>query len=278
MGDAQDPDGRLLPGGRVSEEHLPPAASIVFRDVGKLFGTHQVLSGITAHVPRGATVAILGSSGSGKSTLVRCVNHLETVQAGEITVGDVGIRPEGLWRAGRHLSERQIARYRTDIGMVFQSFNLFHHLNVLKNLIEAPIGVLGWSREKAIERARDLLRRVDLPEKEEAYPNRLSGGQQQRIAIARALMMEPSIMLFDEPTSALDPELTEEVLKVIKDLALGGRTSLIVTHELSFARDVASHVMVLDQGRLIEFGAAVEVFARPKSERTQRFFQSAGLR
>jgi len=252
-------------------------AAITFRSVGKSFGKNQVLHEVSAVVPRGATVAVLGSSGSGKSTLVRCVNQLETFEAGEIIVGDVSLTPNGAVRGSRRLTEGQLAKYRTGIGMVFQSFNLFQHLNVLKNLIEAPIGVLGWSQDKAVGRARELLAKVGLPDKEEAYPYRLSGGQQQRIAIARALMMEPSIMLLDEPTSALDPELTAEVLNVIKGLALGGRTSLIVTHELSFARDVASHVMMLDHGRVTEFGPAMEIFTRPSSERSKRFFDSAGL-
>ncbi|RDJ26739.1 amino acid ABC transporter ATP-binding protein [Bosea caraganae] len=258
-----------------TSEAAKPA--ITFLGLSKFFGQLQVLHDVSAVVPQGATVAVLGSSGSGKSTLVRCVNRLETFQGGEIIVGDVRLTPDGAVHGSRKLSDRQVATYRTDIGMVFQSFNLFQHLNVLKNLIEAPVGVLGWSKDKAIERARDLLAKVGLPDKEEAYPSRLSGGQQQRIAIARALMMEPSIMLFDEPTSALDPELTGEVLNVVKALALGGRTSLIVTHELAFARDVASHVMVLDHGRVTEFGPAAEVFGQPKSERTKRFFQSAGL-
>jgi ABC-type histidine transport system ATPase subunit len=251
--------------------------AIALGEVVKFYGDQKVLDGITAAIPRGATVAVLGSSGSGKSTLVRCVNHLEPIAKGSIAVGDVTIAPDGLHRGGRRLSERQVAQFRTGIGMVFQSFNLFQHLTVMKNLIEAPIGVLRWSRAKAVQRAEELLAKVGLPEKADAYPARLSGGQQQRVAIARALMMEPSIMLFDEPTSALDPELTEEVLRVVKDLALGGRTSLIVTHELNFARDVASHVMVLDHGRITEFGPTAEVFANPRSERTRRFFQSAGL-
>jgi ABC-type polar amino acid transport system ATPase subunit len=256
---------------------IEAAPAITFRSLSKSYGQHKVLHEISAAIPRGATVAVLGSSGSGKSTMVRCVNQLETFQGGEIVVGDVQLTPTGVMRGTQRLTDRQVAKYRTDIGMVFQSFNLFQHLNVLKNLIEAPVGVLGWSRDKAVAKARDLLSKVGLPDKEEAYPNNLSGGQQQRIAIARALMMEPSIMLFDEPTSALDPELTAEVLNVVKGLALGGRTSLIVTHELAFARDVASHVMVLDHGRITEFGSANEIFTRPSSERTRRFFESAGL-
>lgn len=250
---------------------------IDFRNVRKAFGKLEVLKGITAAIPKGATVAVLGSSGSGKSTLVRCINNLEKLTEGEIQVADVILGAKGVYRDGRKLSEPRVAHYRTDIGMVFQSFNLFRHLTVLKNLIEAPMGVLRQSRAEATENAMDLLRKVGLPEKADAYPHNLSGGQQQRIAIARSLMMRPSIMLFDEPTSALDPELTGEVLNVVRDLAIGGRTSLIVTHELTFARDVASHVMVLDHGLLTEFGPAAEVFAAPKSERTQRFFQSAGL-
>jgi ABC-type histidine transport system ATPase subunit len=253
------------------------AVCIDFREVRKSFGALEVLKGITAAIPKGATVAVLGSSGSGKSTLVRCVNHLEKISGGEIRVLDVTLASREVRRNNQRLSERKIARYRADIGMVFQSFNLFQHMTVLRNLIEAPMGVLRLSRQEAVERARDLLDKVGLLEKIDAYPRNLSGGQQQRIAIARALMMNPSIMLFDEPTSALDPELTGEVLKVVRNLAIGGRTSLIVTHEMTFARDVASHVMVLDNGVLTEFGAAAEVFSNPKSDRTRRFFQSAGM-
>lgn len=258
-----------------AQENAPTLISL--EGLEKSFGALPVLKGVTAKIPTGAIVAILGSSGSGKSTMVRCINHLEKVTGGRIVVGDVSVEADGLKRDGKKLSEKEIARFRTDIGMVFQSFNLFQHQNVLKNLIEAPIGVLRWPREKAVEKARALLAKVGLPDKEASYPNQLSGGQQQRVAIARSLMLEPSIMLFDEPTSALDPELTEEVLKVIKDLALEGRTSLIVTHEMSFARDVATHVMVLDQGQISEFGPTAEVFANPSSERTRRFFQSAGM-
>ena len=251
--------------------------AISFRSVGKYFGQNQVLNDISIEIPNGSIVAVLGSSGSGKSTLVRCINRLENFENGEIKVGDVSLKPDGVSRHDRQLNDAQIAKYRTGIGMVFQSFNLFQHMNVIKNLIEAPIGVLGWNRQKALIRARQLLTQVGLSEKEEAYPNQLSGGQQQRVAIARSLMMEPDIMLLDEPTSSLDPELTAEVLNVIKSLALHGRTSLIVTHEIGFARDVASHVIVLDQGRLTEFDLAEKVFNNPRSERTKRFFESAGL-
>lgn len=259
------------------DQHDNSPAAIVFKTVSKSYGHFQVLHDVSASIPQGATVAVLGSSGSGKSTLVRCVNRLEEFQGGEIHVGNTCLSGSGVTRDGRRLTERQIAQYRTKIGMVFQSFNLFHHMNVLENMIEAPVGVLRLRRADAIAKARDLLGRVGLPDKEDAYPNKLSGGQQQRIAIARSLMMEPSILLFDEPTSALDPELKEEVLRVIRELAIAGRTSLIVTHELAFAREVSSHVLVLDRGRVIEFGTAKEVFANPASERTRRFFQSAGV-
>jgi ABC-type polar amino acid transport system ATPase subunit len=257
------------------DEYTSPA--IIFKSLSKSYGGVRVLHEVSASIPQGAAVAVLGSSGSGKSTLVRCVNRLEQIQSGEIHVGNTCITSSGVVREGRQLSERQIASFRTKIGMVFQSFNLFHHMNVIENMIEAPIGVLRWRRDDAIAKARDLLTRVGLSDKEEAFPNKLSGGQQQRIAIARSLMMEPSILLFDEPTSALDHELKEEVLLVIKELAIAGRTSMIVTHELAFAREVASHVLMLDHGRVMEFGPSEEVFTNPKSDRTKRFFQSGGL-
>jgi ABC-type polar amino acid transport system ATPase subunit len=245
--------------------------SVKFEGVQKCFGTLEVLRDLSLEVAAGATVAILGPSGSGKSTLVRCVNHLEPIQGGRILVGDTAITSDGLVRDGARLSQREVARFRTKTGMVFQSFNLFPHFTVLQNIIESPVGVLRWSRQQAVERATELLAKVNLEDKAGAYPAMLSGGQQQRVAIVRSLMMDPDVMLFDEPTSALDPELIGEVLKVIKDLALKGRTSIIVTHELGFAREVADKVIFMDKGRVVEEGSARDVLDNPREERTRAF-------
>jgi ABC-type polar amino acid transport system ATPase subunit len=202
---------------------------------------------------------------------VRCLNWLERIQDGRITVGGTIITARGPLRGDRPMSAREVAAFRTRIGLVFQSFNLFPHLTVLGNLIEAPVGVLGWRRADAVAKAMDLLERVNLAEKAGEYPARLSGGQQQRVAIARALMMDPPFMLFDEPTSALDPELTGEVLKVISGLAIRGRTSVIVTHEVGFAREVADWVVIMDAGRVIEEGSPADVLDNPASERARAF-------
>ena len=239
--------------------------------VHKRFGPLEVLRGVDLVVPGSSTVAIIGPSGSGKSTLVRCINYLERIQGGTISVGPVTISAQGLERGGRKLSGRDIARYRTSIGMVSQSFNLFPHLTVMGNIIEAPTGVLGWSRKDAIEKASALLRQVNLADKADAYPATLSGGQQQRVAIVRSLIMDPKIMLFDEPTSALDPELTGEVLRVIRDLAIGGRTAIIVTHELRFAREVSSHVVFMEGGGIVEEGPPEQVLGDPRETRTRAF-------
>ena len=249
----------------------PPDAVIRLEQVHKRFGRLEVLRGIDLAVPDRATTALIGPSGSGKSTLVRCINHLERIQSGAIRVGDATITAAGIERDGQRLSASGVARYRAGIGMVFQSFNLFPHLTVLGNVVEAPIGVLGWSREVAVDKAMALLRQVNLADKAEAYPGTLSGGQQQRVAIVRALIMDPRVMLFDEPTSALDPELTGEVLRVIRDLALGGRTAIIVTHELRFAREVASHVVFMDGGLIVEEGPPQQVLVAPREERTKSF-------
>jgi polar amino acid transport system ATP-binding protein len=249
----------------------PPDAVIRLEQVHKRFGRLEVLRGIDLTVPDRATTALIGPSGSGKSTLVRCINHLERIQGGAIRVGDATITAAGIERGGQRLSARAVARYRAGIGMVFQAFNLFPHLTVLGNVIEAPLGVLGWSREAAETKALALLRQVNLADKARDYPATLSGGQQQRVAIVRALIMDPRIMLFDEPTSALDPELTGEVLRVIRDLALGGRTAIIVTHELRFAREVASHVVFMDGGVIVEEGPPQQVLAAPREERTRSF-------
>ncbi len=248
-----------------------PEPVIRLEQVHKRFGTLEVLRGVDLLVPPSSTLAIIGPSGSGKSTLVRCINYLERIQGGTITVGDVAITAKGVENAKGRLSGRQIARYRTGIGMVSQSFNLFPHLTVMGNIIEAPIGVLGWSRDDATDRAGALLRKVNLEDKADAYPATLSGGQQQRVAIVRSLIMDPKIMLFDEPTSALDPELTGEVLRVIRDLAIGGRTAIIVTHELRFAREVSSHVVFMEGGGIVEQGSPEQVLGNPREPRTQAF-------
>jgi polar amino acid transport system ATP-binding protein len=246
-------------------------AGITIEAVFKSFGALTVLNGIDLSFRPGQTTAVLGPSGSGKSTLVRCINWLEGIQDGRITVGDTAITARGPLIGNRAMRAGEIARFRTRIGLVFQSFNLFPHLTVLGNLIEAPIGVLSQPRGEVVARAMDLLERVNLAEKAGSYPARLSGGQQQRVAIARALMMDPPFMLFDEPTSALDPELTGEVLKVIGDLAIRGRTSVIVTHEIGFARDVADWVVIMDGGRVVEEGPPAAVIDKPEAERARAF-------
>ena len=248
-----------------------PDAVIRLANVHKRFGALEVLRGVDLVVPGSSTLAIIGPSGSGKSTLVRCINYLERIQDGTISVGPVTITPAGPQRAGHRLSGREIARYRSAIGMVSQSFNLFPHLTVMGNIIEAPTGVLGMSRRDAIDKAMGLLRQVNLDDKAGAYPATLSGGQQQRVAIVRSLMMDPKIMLFDEPTSALDPELTGEVLRVIRDLAIGGRTAIIVTHELRFAREVSSHVVFMEGGGIVEEGPPAQVLGEPREARTRGF-------
>jgi len=252
----------------------PPDPAIRFEKVVKRFGPLEVLRGVDLAVPGSSTIAIIGPSGSGKSTLVRCINHLERIQGGAIRVGEVTITADGLESGGRRLSGREIARHRTGIGLVSQSFNLFPHLTVMGNIVEAPTGVLRWPRAEAVDKAMALLRKVNLEDKANAYPATLSGGQQQRVAIVRSLIMDPPIMLFDEPTSALDPELTGEVLRVIRDLAIGGRTAIIVTHELRFAREVASHVVFMEEGRIVEEGPPEQVLGVPREARTRVFVNS----
>ncbi len=237
----------------------------------KSFASHEVLKGVSLAAREGDVVAIIGGSGSGKSTMLRCINFLETPSAGTIEIGGEAV----LMRAdGAPSDRRQIERLRQSLGMVFQSFNLWTHKTILENLIEVPVHVLKMPRAEAEARARKLLARVGLAEKEGAYPAFLSGGQQQRAAIARALCMEPKAMLFDEPTSALDPELVGEVLQVIRGLAEEGRTMILVTHEMKFAREVASHVIYLHNGVIEEEGPPSEIFGSPRSERLQKFLKS----
>ncbi|MFF0497984.1 amino acid ABC transporter ATP-binding protein [Nocardia aobensis] len=239
--------------------------------VCKNFGALQVLQGVSLEVARGQVMCLIGPSGSGKSTFLRCINHLERVNAGRLYVdGDlVGYRERG----GKlyELRPRESARQRRDVGMVFQHFNLFPHRTALANVVEAPIHVKKISRSKAVARARELLDRVGLADKADAYPAQLSGGQQQRVAIARALAMDPKLMLFDEPTSALDPELVGEVLTVMRELAQSGMTMVVVTHEMGFAREVADQLVFMDGGVVVEAGNPREVLANPQHERTQAF-------
>jgi polar amino acid transport system ATP-binding protein len=242
-------------------------------DVRKRFGSLEVLRGVDLELPAGRTTAIIGPSGSGKSTLVRCINHLEPIQGGEIRIGEHRITPAGVMATNRLLTSREVARFRAGIGMVFQSFNLFPHMSVIENIIEAPVGVLGRKRGDVVDEAMEFLEKVNLAEKADSFPAHLSGGQQQRVAIVRSLLMHPAIMLFDEPTSALDPELTGEVLKVIRDLAIGGRTSVIVTHELGFAKEVASKVVFMDAGQVAEEGTPEQILQNPASERAVAFLR-----
>ncbi len=228
----------------------------------KSFGRHEVLSGVDLTVAEHEVVCLIGASGSGKSTLLRCVNLLESIDAGSIAL------------AGERISgSRDVNAVRRRIGIVFQSYNLFPHMSVLRNVTLAPRGVLGLSRAEAEERAVALLDRFGLADRRSEYPDRLSGGQQQRVAIVRALAMQPELMLFDEVTSALDPELVAEVLSVIRELAAGGMTMVLATHEMSFARDIANRVCFLDDGRILEQGPPEQIFTDPREERTQRFLQ-----
>jgi len=240
-------------------------------DVQKRFGRLEVLKGVSLDVGKGETVCIIGPSGSGKTTYIRCVNHLEKIDGGRIEVNGqlIGYREKN----GELIedSERSIAKQRTQIGMVFQRFNLFPHKTALENVIEAPVHVLGTPKAQAIDEAQELLRRVGLLGKRDTYPGKLSGGQQQRVAIARALAMKPALMLFDEPTSALDPEVIGEVLEVMEELAHAGMTMIVVTHEMGFARVAADRVVMMDDGRIIEEGTPEQLFDAPESDRTKQF-------
>jgi polar amino acid transport system ATP-binding protein len=236
-------------------------AAIEFRLVNKWFGKLHVLRDVSLQVETGEVVVVCGPSGSGKSTLIRCVNGLESIQSGEVIV--LG---QPLSRPGVRLSE-----LRSEVGMVFQAFNLYPHMTALENIVLAPVKVKGISRAEAEKMAMALLERVGIPDKAHAYPAHLSGGQQQRVAIARALAMQPRIMLFDEPTSALDPEMINEVLEVMTDLAREGMTMVVVTHEMGFAKRVSHRIIFMDEGQVIEEGKPETFFAAPKSERTKLF-------
>jgi polar amino acid transport system ATP-binding protein len=247
---------------------------VAIRSVSKNFGEFQALNRVSLDVSAGEVLCLIGASGSGKTTLLRCINQLTSTDSGGIWLDGelLGVREEG----GRlhRLTERQIARQRLKTGMVFQRFNLFPHKTALENITEGPVQVQGRKPEEARAEAMELLARVGLAAKADAYPSQLSGGQQQRVAIARALAMKPMLMLFDEPTSALDPELVGEVLTVMKELARSGMTMMVVTHELGFAREVADTVVYMDHGAIVESGPAAEVLGKPREVRTQSFLSA----
>ena len=258
----------------VTKETAPGQAMVRADGIVKNYGKLSVLDGMDLEVEAGEVVCLIGPSGSGKSTFLRCINHLEGIDGGRMWVDG---KVMGYDIKGTRLHEQkdiQICRSRAEIGMVFQHFNLFPHMTVLENLIEAPRLVLREKKPVVVGRALKLLAKVGLADKAGAYPRQLSGGQQQRVAIARALCMEPKLMLFDEPTSALDPELVGDVLQVMKDLALSGMTMVVVTHEMNFARDVADRVVFMADGRIVEQGPARQVITNPQHERTKAFLSS----
>jgi polar amino acid transport system ATP-binding protein len=261
----------FLKGARPMANYGDRVAMVRADNVHKSFGPLKVLKGITLEVKTGEVMCLVGPSGSGKSTFLRCINHLEQISAGRLYVQDelVGYHERG----GRlhEMRAREVNRQRESIGMVFQRFNLFPHMTALENIIEAPIRVRKHSKSEAVGHGRALLAQVGLADKERAYPAQLSGGQQQRVAIARALAMEPKLMLFDEPTSALDPELVGEVLDVMKDLAKGGMTMIVVTHEMGFAREVGDSLVFMDAGVVVESGRPRDVLANPQEDRTKAF-------
>ncbi|WP_415901176.1 ABC transporter ATP-binding protein [Neptuniibacter sp. QD29_5] len=249
--------------------------ALEIQDLHKSYGSLEVIKGISLQAEVGDVISILGSSGSGKSTFLRCLNLLESPSAGSISFASEPLKlkqtkDEGLQTA----DQKQLERIRASIGFVFQNFNLWPHMTVIENIMEAPIHVLKQDKQTARDKAETYLKKVGLYDKRDSYPNQLSGGQQQRIAIARALAMEPQVLLFDEPTSALDPELVAEVLNVMRDLAAEGRTMLIVTHEMRFAREVSSKIVFLHEGQIEEMGTPDEVFTNPKSERCKAFLSS----
>ena len=254
--------------------HRSHVEALVVEDLHKSFDDLSVLRGVSMQAHEGDVLSIIGASGSGKSTLLRCINLLELPDAGEIRVGGEPIKFTS--RKGQRVpaDTKQVERLRSRLGMVFQSFNLWSHMNVMQNVTEVPVQVLGVTKAEARERAEHYLQRVGLWEKRDTYPAYLSGGQQQRAAIARALAIEPRVMLFDEPTSALDPELVGEVLKVISDLANEGRTMILVTHEMKFARDVSTQVIFLHEGQVEEKGTPKQVFYNPASDRCRAFVSS----
>ena len=258
-------------GNSVQDQHAP---IIEIKGLHKAYGELEVLKGIDVTAKRGDVVALIGSSGSGKSTLLRCCNMLEISQEGAILFQGEAVKWKGIGHNRCPADPAQVTRLRTNLSMVFQQFNLWAHMTILQNVMEAPVTVLKQDRAEVETRARALLQKVGIDEKCDIYPAQLSGGQQQRAAIARALAMEPQALLFDEPTSALDPELEQEVIRVIKDLASEGRTMLIVTHDMAMARDVADHVIFLHQGLIEEQGPPDALFSAPKSQRLQQFLSA----
>lgn len=233
-------------------------------DIVKRFGNLEVLKGITVRVKKGEVLCIIGPSGSGKSTFLRCLNHLEEIDGGKVIIEGEELNPK---------DKKLVRRITTKMGMVFQQFNLFPHMTVLQNVMEAPLVVKKEDKDVVLERAKMLLKKVGLEDKMDFYPSKLSGGQKQRVAIARALCMNPDIMLFDEPTSALDPELVGEVLNVMQNLANEGMTMIVVTHEMGFAKEVADRVIFMDGGRIVEEGDPKDIFSNPKEERTKAFLE-----
>ena len=256
----------------VMSDRAAPVPVIAVRGLGKSFGSLRVLKAINLEVDAGKTVCVLGPSGSGKTTLLRCINFLEQPDEGEVFLAGerVGYVGDG---CARPMSQRELARIRTRIGMVFQHFNLWPHLTVLGNLIEAPVQVQKRSRNEVVAEAEKLLEKIGLQDKRDAFPSRLSGGQKQRVAIARALATRPQVLLFDEPTSSLDPELVGEVLSVMRDLASDGQTMMVVTHEMGFAREAADEIVFLDDGAVVERASPERFFTEPSTKRAQQFLQ-----
>ncbi len=250
------------------------APMIHAQDIHKRFGALEVLKGVSLDIGKGEVVAVIGPSGSGKSTFLRCLNHLETINRGRIDIEGESLVTTDAHGVFHYVPDVDVRRICGKMGMVFQHFNLFPHMTVLQNVIEAPITVKGLRSEAIIPKAEELLRKVGLLDKRDSYPSRLSGGQKQRVAIARALAMAPDIMLFDEPTSALDPELTGEVLRTMRELAEEHMTMLVVTHEMAFAREVASRVVFMDAGEILESRPAKELFASPEHPRTKAFLEN----
>lgn len=248
---------------------------VAIRDLHKAFGKLEVLKGISFSACEGEVISLIGSSGSGKSTLLRCINMLEIPDSGTVAIGGEEIKLRGAGSRRQIADENQIRRIRSELGMVFQSFNLWAHLTILENVMEAPLVVQRRDRREVEQEALDMLAKVGIRDKAGSYPNQLSGGQQQRAAIARALCINPRVMLFDEPTSALDPELEAEVLRVIKVLADEGRTMVLVTHDMEFARSVSDRVIFLHQGQIEEEGAPDQVFGATRSERLRQFLNAS---
>lgn len=248
--------------------------TIEVRDLFKSYGDLEVLKGVSLKANQGDVICLIGSSGSGKSTLLRCCNLLENSQSGDILFEGEAVKWTGSGSNRKPADQAQVTRMRTNLSMVFQQFNLWSHMTVLQNIIEAPVSVLKRDRSQMVERAHELLAKVDVRNKADVYPAQMSGGQQQRVAIARALAMDPKALLFDEPTSALDPELEQEVIRVINALAKEGRTMLIVTHDMQLAADVSDHVIFLHEGKIEEEGPPDTLFKKPKSKRLQQFLSA----